>query len=535
MIFMSVKNNNTLAEKTPSPAGEGWGEGIQKNANRDRLQYRCLCLKGERSEGVGAKLLNLMAGLRLGPGILSLALLAGCMVGPDFERPKPPPVDRYTHEASLATTVEADGLAQRFNPGGKVIAEWWRLFKSAKLNAVVSKALSGNLSLLAAQANLRQSQASLQAGYGVFFPQLDMGFSPVRQKFSPSRFGSNSASSTFNLYTFSTTVSYTLDVFGGERRNVESLEAQKDLQRYTAQATYLTLTGNIINTVIAKAAYCAEVSATEQLIGIMQKQIKLTENQVTAGTAPYLNVVSLRSQLASVSATLPPLKQKISQTEHLQANLVGLTPADWNPPKVSLEELTLPSNIPVSLPSDLVHQRPDILSAEAQLHSDSARIGVATAGLFPNISLTGSYGYNNQSLLDLFMSRGNIWSMGANFAQPLFHGGTLWFNRKAAIETYEKSLANYRQTVVSAFSQVADTLTALEHDAEALSAQRQALTAAEEALRLINANYQAGLVNYLQVLTVDTQYQQAKIAYLSTLTQRFQDTVAFFVALGGSS
>ena len=174
--FMSVKNNNTLAEKTPSPAGEGWGEGIQKNANRDRLQYRCLCLKGERSEGVGAKLLNLMAGLRLGPGILALALLAGCMVGPDFERPKPPPVDRYTHEASLATTVEADGLAQRFNPGGKVIAEWWRLFKSAKLNAVVSKALSGNLSLLAAQANLRQSQASLQAGYGVFFPQLDMGF-----------------------------------------------------------------------------------------------------------------------------------------------------------------------------------------------------------------------------------------------------------------------------------------------------------------------------------------------------------------------
>jgi NodT family efflux transporter outer membrane factor (OMF) lipoprotein len=295
------------------------------------------------------------------------------------------------------------------------------------------------------------------------------------------------------------------------------------------------LTGNIINTVIAKAAYRAEVEATEQLIGIMQKQIKLTENQVTAGTTPYLNVVSLRSQLASVAATLPPLKQQLSQTEHLQANLAGLTPADWNPPKVSLEELTLPSNIPVSLPSDLVHQRPDILSAEAQLHSDSAKIGVATAGLFPNISLTGSYGYNNQSLLDLFMSRGNIWSMAANFAQPLFHGGTLWFNRKAAIETYEKSLANYRQTVVSAFTQVADTLQALEHDAEALSAQRQALNAAEESLRLINANYQAGLVNYLQVLTVDGQYHQAKIAYLSTLTQRFQDTVAFFVALGGSS
>ena len=473
--------------------------------------------------------------VRIGSGILSLALLAGCMVGPDFVRPKPPAVDRYTHEAMPTTTVEADGLAQRFNPGGKVIAEWWRLFKSAKLNALVSKALSNNLSLLAAQANLRQSQANLQAGYGVFFPQIDVGFSPMRQKFSPSRFGSNSSSTTFNLYTFSTTVSYTLDVFGGERRNVESLEAQKELQRYTAQATYLTLSGNIINTVIAEAAYRAEIEATEQLIGIMQKQIKLTENQVTAGTAPYLNVVSLRSQAASVAATLPPLKQQLSQTGHLQANLVGLTPADWNPPKVSLEELTLPSNIPVSLPSELVHQRPDILSAEAQLHSDSAKIGVATAGLYPNISLSGSYGYNNQSLLDLFMSRSNIWSMAANFAQPLFHGGTLWFGRKAAIETYQKSLANYRQTVVSAFAQVADTLQALEHDAEALAARRQALDTAEESLRLVNANYQAGLVNYLQVLTADSQYQQAKITYLSTLTQRFQDTVAFFVALGGSS
>lgn len=465
--------------------------------------------------------------------LLAFMVLTSCMVGPDFIKPKAPAVERYTQNALPNETMIADGLMQHFELGAKVNADWWRLFKSTQLNIFVSKALANNLTLQSAQANLRQSQANLQAGYGVFFPQVDAGFTSVRQQFSPARFGNNSASTIFNLYTFSTTVSYTLDVFGGERRNVESLEAQKDLQRYTEQGTYLTLTGNIINAVIAKAAYQAEVETTEQWLALLQKQIKLTETQVSAGTVSYQAVVSLRSQLALVAATLPALKQKLNQTEHLQANLVGLTPADWQSPTIKLADLTLPLNLPVSLPSELVHQRPDILAAEAQLHSDSAKIGVATAGLFPNISLSGSFGYNNQSLLDLFMSKGNIWSMAANFAQPLFHGGTLWFGRKAAIATHEKSLAIYQQTVVSAFTQVADALSALQHDAEMVAAQKQSLEAADDALRLVTANYQAGLVNTQQVLIIESQRLQAKLAYLSALAQRYQDTVAFFVALGG--
>ncbi len=465
--------------------------------------------------------------------LLAFMVLTSCMVGPDFIKPKAPAVERYTQNALPNETMIADGLMQHFELGAKVNADWWRLFNSTQLNILVSKALANNLTLQSAQANLRQSQANLQAGYGVFFPQVDAGFTSVRQQFSPARFGNNSASTIFNLYTFSTTVSYTLDVFGGERRNVESLEAQKDLQRYTEQGTYLTLTGNIINAVIAKAAYQAEVETTEQWLALLQKQIKLTETQVSAGTVSYQAVVSLRSQLALVAATLPALKQKLNQTEHLQANLVGLTPADWQSPTIKLADLTLPLNLPVSLPSELVHQRPDILAAEAQLHSDSAKIGVATAGLFPNISLSGSFGYNNQSLLDLFMSKGNIWSMAANFAQPLFHGGTLWFGRKAAIATHEKSLAIYQQTVVSAFTQVADALSALQHDAEMVAAQKQSLEAADDALRLVTANYQAGLVNTQQVLIIESQRLQAKLAYLSALAQRYQDTVAFFVALGG--
>ena len=475
-----------------------------------------------------------MNGRSLKSGLIpAFMMLTSCMVGPDFIKPKAPAVERYTQDVLPNETMIADGLMQHFELGAKVNADWWRLFKSTQLNIFVSKALANNLTLQSAQANLRQSQANLQAGYGVFFPQIDAGFTPVRQQFSPARFGNNSASSIFNLYTFSTTVSYTLDVFGGERRNVESLEAQKDLQRYTEQGTYLTLTGNIINAVIAKAAYQAEVETTEQWLALMQKQIKLTETQVSAGTVSYQAVVSLRSQLALVAATLPALKQKLNQTEHLQANLVGLTPADWQSPTIKLADLTLPLNIPVSLPSELVHQRPDILAAEAQLHSDSAKIGAATAGLFPNISLSGSFGYNNQSLLDLFMSKGNIWSMAANFAQPLFHGGTLWFGRKAAIATHEKSLAIYQQTVVSAFTQVADALSALQHDAEMVAAQQQSLEAADDALRLVTANYQAGLVNTQQVLIIESQRLQAKLAYLSAIAQRYQDTVAFFVALGG--
>jgi len=465
--------------------------------------------------------------------ICSITLLSGCTLGPDFVRPKPPAVERYTHDTEPSATIEVGGIVQNFEKGGKIAHDWWQLFKSASLNNVVNNAISKNFSLQAAQANLRQSEATLQAGHGIFYPQVDLGFSPARQRFSPARFGSTSSGSTFNLYTISTTVTYTLDVFGGERRGVESLEAQKDLQQYTALATYLTLTGNIINTVIARAAYRSQIDATKQLIGVLQKQIDITENQVKAGTVPYLNVLNLHSQLSAIAATLPPLKQKLSQTEHLQASLVGLTPAEWHVPDVKLEDLTLPTNIPVSFPSELVHQRPDILSAEAQLHSDSAKIGVATASLFPTISLSASYGYNNTSLADLFISNGNIWAMAANFAQPMFHGGTLWYNRKAAIQTYEHSLANYRQVVVSSFEQVADSLKALEHDAETQQAQLDSLKASDQSLSLINANYAAGLVNYLQVLTVNSQYLQSKIGSLQILAQRFQDTVALIVALGG--
>ncbi|WP_347986451.1 efflux transporter outer membrane subunit [Methylomonas sp. AM2-LC] len=465
--------------------------------------------------------------------IVLLAVLTGCTLGPDFVQPDPPKVTSYNYTSDPVTTAEAGGISQHFALGDKISADWWQLFNSTPLNSIVKAAIANNLGLQAAQANLRQSQATLQAGYGIFFPQIDMGFTPSRKRFSAAQFGQTSKPTIFNLYTISSTVSYTLDVFGGERRRIESLKAQQELQGYTAHATYLTLTGNVINSIITSAAYSAEIDATQQLIDNIHKQIDITVIQVQTGTVPYLTLLSLRSQLAALAATLPPLQQKLDQSAHLQASLMGKVPAEWQAPPIKLEELKLPAKMPVTLPSDLINQRPDILSAAAQLHSDSAKIGVATASLFPTISLSASYGYNNTSLADLFISHGNIWAMAGNFAQPLFHGGTIWFNRKAAIETYESSLANYRQTVISAFQQVADTLKALEHDAATQAAQWDALQSSNASLALINANYQAGLVNYLQVLTVNSQYQQARIAYLQILAQRFQDSVALFIALGG--
>lgn len=464
---------------------------------------------------------------------IAAAALAGCTVGPNFVRPGPPPVSRYTHGPQPATTVRADGKRQYFRQGARIEAGWWRLFKSPAIDAAVKAAIVNNPGLQSAQASLRQSQQLLVAGEGIFYPQVDAGFNATRQKFSPTRFGGAQSSTIFNLYTLTSTISYALDVFGGERRAVESLGAQVDFQRYTVLGTYLSLSGNIVNAMIAQAAYREEIDATARLIGMQKEQIRITEAQVEAGTVPYSNLLSLQSELASTEATLPPLKQKLSQARHLLAVLTGSAPAQWAPPEAGMPGLALPGELPISLPSALVRQRPDILAAEAQMHIASANIGVATAAMFPSFTLSGSLGLEGTSMGNLFKKSSSIWSLGADVTAPIFHGGSLSAKRRAAIEAYRQSLADYRQTVLNALEQVADTLRALQHDAETLKAQSQALETARQALELIQANYRAGTVNYLQVLTADNQYYQAKIGYLQAEAVRLQDTAALFVSLGG--
>lgn len=465
--------------------------------------------------------------------VIVLAMLGACSVGPDFVRPPPPAASDYTHEPLAASTVAADNEAQSFTRGAEIPADWWRLFKSDQLNAIVQQAMENNPTLAASEASLRESQDNLRAGYGVFFPQIGAQFDATRARIAPSQNGLKAPGSIFNLITASGSISYVLDVFGGKRRTVEGLRAQADYQRYAEKAAYVTLSANVVNTTIARAAYAAEIVATEQLIELEMEQLAATEAQVRSGTAAYANVLSVRSLIAANQAVIAPLKQKISQTEHLLATLEGLLPSEARPPEIDLSSLALPADLPVSLPSDLVRQRPDILSAEATLHIASANIGVATAAMFPSISLNGTYGAGGTSFGNLSADSFRFWSIGPSITVPLFQGGSLWYGRKAAIDAFEQAEANYRQTVLAAFAQVADALNALDHDAQALQAQVEARRDADTALHLLQANYRAGVAGYLDVLVADVQFHQATVAYFQAVAQRYQDTVALFVALGG--
>jgi NodT family efflux transporter outer membrane factor (OMF) lipoprotein len=459
-------------------------------------------------------------------------IVGGCQVGPDFVRPPAPHVARYTRSAAAASTATADHTSQRF-VAGQVPRDWWTLFRSKPIDETVDDALLGSPTLDAAQATLQQSQSLLQAGAGIFFPQIDAGASAARQKISPIATNIGSRGPIFSVYTWSTTVSYALDVWGGEHRRVEALEAGVDAQRQTLAAAYLALTANVVNTMIARAGYGDELAATHEMIALLAEQVTLTQAQADAGTVPYMSVVTLQSEKATLEASVPALEQNLERADNLLATLTGRLPVDWRMPQLSLNDIQLPGKLPETVPSELVRRRPDILLAEAQLHQASANVGVATAALFPNITLGANIGAEGLQLGALAERSNSVWSFGANLAAPLFHGGTLRANRRAAIDAYDASQANYRQTVLGAFEQVADTLRALEHDARTLDAQSRALDASREALQLLKINYDAGTVNYLQILIADGQYHTARIAYLQDVAQRLQDTVALYVALGG--
>ncbi|WP_233856774.1 efflux transporter outer membrane subunit [Paraburkholderia sp. HD33-4] len=459
------------------------------------------------------------------------ALIASCMVGPDFSRPAAPAVDQY--EKTEQQSFAAPGGTQMLTPDVGVRDDWWTAFGSTAIDAAVDQTLTGNATLEGGEAALRRSDDLLRAGAGIFYPQIDAGADATRQRYSPLRNGVAAPPTVFNLLTLSATISYTLDIWGGERREVEALTAQTDAQRYALAATYLTLAANVVNTMIARAAYSDEIAATKEMIGLVREQIGITEAQVTAGASAWSAVLSLQNQMATLEASVPGLEQKRAEAEHLLALLAGMYPVQWSAPALSLQDITLPGLLPRTLPSSLVRRRPDILQAEAVLHAASANIGVATAAMFPQITLSASGGLDSMVFSELGNSAGQVWSLAAGLTAPVFHGGALWFQRKAAIAEYQESQAAYREVVLAAFSQVADTLRALEHDAQIVEAQTRAVQSAAEALRLLKVSYLAGTAGYLEILIADGQYHQARIAWLQASAQRLQDTVALYAALGG--
>jgi len=459
-------------------------------------------------------------------------LLYGCAVGPEFERPQPPKTTSYTRSSVTLPAAGPADVQQRLVQGGEVVARWWELFHSQPLNEVLTLAIAGSPTLDAARASLAQAQEAVTEARGALYPQVDVSAGAERGRISTG-FAPGSAQVTANVFSVGPTVSYAPDVFGGTRRLVEQQSALVELQRYELAAAYLSLTGNAVTQAINIASAREQIKALQEILTVDRKNLELVSVELELGKAAQTDVLSARSVLAGDQALLPPIRQQLSVSRHALSILVGSSPATWTPPDFDLDTLSLPTDLPVSVPSSLARERPDILAVEAQLHAATAAIGVATAQLYPNVTLSAAWTQQSVSLGTLFDSPAGVFVVAAGLTAPIFHGGALQAQRRAAVDAMTLQLATYRQTVLVAFGQVADTLRALQHDAEAVAAQQNARETAQASLQLTQESYVEGQSSFLQVLEAQRLYQQARLAYAKAKGQRYLDTVQLFVALGG--
>ncbi|MBO9858932.1 efflux transporter outer membrane subunit [Xanthomonas sp. A1809] len=466
--------------------------------------------------------------------------LAACAVGPDFQRPAPPDADRYTANALPATTVAADaahGGAQQFEPGQDVPAAWWRAFGSPQLNAVVERALRANPDLQAADAALRQAQQTLAAQRGAWLPQADLHVDASRQRDSVVPAPDAGIDTPYALRTAQLSVSYTLDVFGGTRRQVEAAGAQAQAQRDQRDAAYLSLTANVVNAAIGEAAVRAQLEAARAQVAIAEQLCTLTERQQALGALGAAQVLAQRTALAQAQAAVPGLEKQLEQQRTLLAILGGQLPGDaagaGAGAAFTLDTLQLPAQLPLSLPSRLVDRRPDIRAAEAQAQAASALIGVAAAARLPSITLSAAGGGSASSVGRMFAAGNTQWSVAGSLLQPLFHGGALAHQQRAAEAGYAQAMAQYRSVVLNAFGEVSNALTALQSDAQNLRACADAQALAERTLALVQRQQAVGAVGMADLLQAQQAYQSTQAATVQAQAARYTDTVALYQALGG--
>jgi NodT family efflux transporter outer membrane factor (OMF) lipoprotein len=468
---------------------------------------------------------------------LILLLAGGCAVGPDFKRPTAPDVSEYT-AAPISGTVAADnvsgGEAQRFAAGGDIAADWWTLFHSKPLNDLIELSIANNHDLKAAQAALSAARENVLAQRGIYFPSVAANFSASRQRQSGQIAPAlNSNAFLYNLFTPEVNVAYVPDVFGLNRRTMESLKAQEQEVRFQMIATYNTLTSNVVVAAIQAAALQMQIDITRQLIDSSSNTTKILQYQFDKGYANRLDLAAQESQLAQVTSTLAPLLKQLAQTRDLLAVLTGRFPSQAPAEIFDLSSLHLPEELPVALPSALVAQRPDVLQAEANLHDASAKIGIATANRLPNVTLSANAGSSAAVIDKLFTSGTGFWTLGAAATAPIFQGGTLLHQERAAKAAYTQAAEQYRSTVLTAFQNVADTLTALEQDAEAVKAAAAAADAAKITRDLAQRQWQDGYSAYAALLSAEQADQQSRISLLQAQANRYADTAALFQALGG--
>ena len=452
----------------------------------------------------------------------TFALLTGCMAGPDFEKPSAPASKHYDVQAEQAL---AGNGAQHIDFDRKIDGDWWSSLGSSKLDRVMHKAIEGNLSLEAADATIAQANEAVTSVRGALSPQVDLAAQAGRQRSA----GANGIG-TSNVYAVGPRVSFDLDLSGGTRRRVEEQAALAELQRHRFDAAYLTVTGDVATQALSLASARAQIAAVQSLIANDHKNLELVQTAHRYGSATQVDVATATTQLAQDETLLPPLAQQRDTAAHALSVLAGKGPADWLPPDFDLADFALPSELPVTLPSDLAHDRPDILEAESQLHAASAAIGMATSDLYPHLNLSAS-------LLRVGPAPGigTLWSLAAGLTAPIFNGGTLKANQRGAVDGYRAALATYQQTVVTSLGQVADVLQAIHHDSEEVTAQDHALNSAELNLRLNREGYKAGETGVLQVIDAERSYQRALIGQIQAKTAQYQDTVQLSIALGGNS
>jgi NodT family efflux transporter outer membrane factor (OMF) lipoprotein len=470
------------------------------------------------------------------PALLALSI-AGCAVGPDFRPPAAPSVTRYTAgplAATAATAAVAGGDAQRFSENAELSGDWWTLFHSRILNDLIEQALANNHDLKAAQAALSQARETVLAQRAAYYPSLGADFSASRQK-QPASLAPVPANNAllYSLFTPQLNISYVPDVFGLNRRTVESLQAQAQTVRFQMLATYTTLTSNVVVTAIQASAMDAQVEATRQLIALNSHGLEILNYQLRKGYASGVDVAAQESQLAQVTATLPPLIKQAAQLHHLLAVLTGRFPGESAADAFELSSLQLPTDLPVSMPAKLVAQRPDVRQAQANLHAASAQIGVAIANRLPNITLTADAGSTGLAISQLFNSGTGFWGLTGDITTPIFEGGKLLHQERAARAAFTQAAEQYRSTVLTAVQNVADTLTALQQDAEGLKAAATAEQAAKTTLDLAQRQLRDGYAGDLALLSAEQAYQQARLNLIQAQASRYADTAALFQALGG--
>jgi NodT family efflux transporter outer membrane factor (OMF) lipoprotein len=471
--------------------------------------------------------------------VTAATLLTSCAVGPDFHVPASPDTERYTAEPLALRTAATDtrnGNAQHFEPGRDLPADWWTLFRSPALNALMQQALDNNPNLQSTLATLRAAREAVYAQEGKFLPLVQANFNPTRQQ-SPAvlapPLATGGSPQTFNLYTAQVSVSYVFDVWGLNRRQVEQLQALADNQGFQVEAAYLTLTSSLAGAAINEAALRGQVEATNEIIALNRKMLGILRQQFDTGYANRNDVALQEAALAQVEATLPPLRKALQQNRDLIAALAGAYTSEGPRATFRLDGLQLPTDLPVSLPSQLIDQRPDIRAAQAQLHAAGAAVGVATANMLPSFSINGNAGYMQTVIGALFAPGNQFWLIGGNVAQTVFDAGTLWHTLRGADDTYDAAAWSYRSTVVGAVQNVTDSLRAIQNDADALKAARDFERAAKISYDLAQQQMQTGYANILVLLTAQQAYLQAEIQVVQARAARLSDTVLLFQALGG--